>query len=331
MAGLGMSNYPGGFAQGISIRGVPLVQTHPGKVFWVYNGTTLDQGHKNGSDSNKGTFDQPFATLYYAVQQCRANKGDVIFVKPGHAESIANATTLLLSTAGIAIVGLGLGSARPTLTFTTATTANIPVTAANVSIQNFLFKANFLDIASVFTATGTNTPTDFTIERCEFRDGSSVLNFLSVFTDNATANSCDGFAFLKNKVISLGTTAATTAIIMTNAAHSRVELMDNFLNMAVLNNTAALLAGGANNLLQLQIARNVIVRPNTDTATGGLILTSSSTGCTGMVYDNYVKSLDVAGMLVAPTGTKLGFTNNLMSGTADTSGILIPAADSDAS
>jgi hypothetical protein len=73
--------------------------------------------------------------------------------------------------AGVAIIGLGAGSLRPTLTFTTATTANIPVTAANMSIQNFLFVANFADIASFFTATGTNTPTDFNVEGCEFKDG----------------------------------------------------------------------------------------------------------------------------------------------------------------
>ena len=97
-----------------------------------------------------------------------------------------------------------------------------------------------------------------------------------------------------------------------------------------MNNTSALIAAGANILLQLEIARNIIFRPNTDTATGGVLLTTSATTDTGMVYDNKMKTLDVAGMIIATTSTALGFTENYISGTADTSGIILPAADSDA-
>ena len=140
-----------------------------------------------------------------------------------------------------------------------------------------------------------------------------------------------GLVFSKNRISALGTTAATTPIKLTGAAHNRVSVTDNFIVMAVVDNTSALIAAGANVLLSLEIARNVVVRPQTDTATGALLLTTTASTDTGMVYDNYCKTLDVAGMLVAPTLTKLGFTNNLISGTADTSGILIPAADSDAS
>jgi hypothetical protein len=35
MATQGMTNFPGGFANGLSVRGMPLVQTQTGKVFWV--------------------------------------------------------------------------------------------------------------------------------------------------------------------------------------------------------------------------------------------------------------------------------------------------------
>src|SRR5665811_350442 len=87
------SNYPGGF-NSVTIRGVPIVQSHPGQVFWVSNATTLLPGQISGSDGNPGTFQAPFTTLAYAISRCVAARGDVIFVKAQHAESITTATAL---------------------------------------------------------------------------------------------------------------------------------------------------------------------------------------------------------------------------------------------
>jgi hypothetical protein len=141
-----ITNFPDGFANGLSVRGMPLLQMQPGNVFWVNNSTVLNVGANGGSDGNRGTYLSPFATLQYGLNSCTAGRGDIIFVGAGHAETISSATVLSLNMAGVAIVGLGGGSLRPTFTFTTAATANIPVTAANISIQNCLFVANFADV-----------------------------------------------------------------------------------------------------------------------------------------------------------------------------------------
>src|SRR3990170_2889471 len=126
------SNYPAGF-NNVTIRGVPITQAHPGQVYWVSNATTsLLPGQVGGSDGNPGSFSAPFSTLDYAIGRCTAGRGDIIFIKPGHAETITSATTIALDVAGVAIVGLGNGSARPTFTFTTANTATIGVSAANM-------------------------------------------------------------------------------------------------------------------------------------------------------------------------------------------------------
>ena len=321
-----ISNYPNGFAAGVSIRGVPILQTHPGKIFWVYNGTALLPGQIGGSNGNRGTFDAPFSTIAYAASQCTANRGDIIFVKPGHAETISSAAILTLSVAGVAVVGLGRGSSRPTLTFTTAATANIPVTAANVTVHNILHVANFADIVSAYTATGTATPTDFTVDSCEFRDTSSVLNFLKTVTGNATANSMDGFTYTGNKVFGLATTAATQAVIIA-AATSRTAYLDNFVVYPVLNDTAALVDFGANAQLNLDMGRNKVFRPSTST-TGGSLFSGGSTSSTGYVYDNYSWHLDNSAGLLAPTGTKLGFQNNysMITAVADKSGLINPVA-----
>lgn len=320
-----ISKFPSGFKNGFSVRGMPLVQTHPGNVIWLGNSTVLPNGAASGSDGNDGTWHRPMASLLGAQTKCQANAGDVIMVKPGHAETISSATIATLNKAGIAVIGLGSGALRPTYTFTAAA-ANIPVTAKDISLQNLLFVANFADVASFFTATGTNTPTDFSIEGCEFRDTSSILNALTVFTGNATANSCDGFRFVNNRISSLGTTAATTAIKLLSAT-DRVTITDNYGNWAVLNDTAAMLAGGANNITNLDFGRNVLNRPNTS-STGGSFISSSSTACTGHCYDNYLWQLDATAGIWIATGTKLAFSNNFspITGAADKSGLINPAA-----
>lgn len=323
-----MSNFPQGFAQGLSVRGIPLLQTNPGQVFWVGNSSTLVPGTVGGNDGNDGTFQRPMATIEAALAKCRANVGDIIFVKPGHAETIANATTLTLDKAGVSIIGLGAGSSRPTLTFSTAATANIPVTAANMSIQNFLFVANVADVASVFTATGTSTPTDLNIENCEFRDTSSILNFISIVTGNATANSMNGFRFVGNRISSLGTTAATTAIKLASAT-DRVTLTDNYGNWAILNDTAAFLAAAAVQLTNLDMGRNVLQRPNTS-STGGSFVSGTGNAWTGMAYDNYLWQVDATAGIWISTGhgNAMGFMQNFspITGAVDKSGLINPAA-----
>lgn len=325
VSSIAASVYPYGFKNGLVSRGLPLVQTQPGQVFWVSNSTTLTRGEVAASNGNDGTFYRPFSTIAYALTKCSANHGDIIMVKTGYTQTIADATSLIFNVAGVAIIGLGTGSSRPTLTFSAAT-SNIPVTAANASIQNFLFVANHADVASVFTATGTATPTDFAIESCEFRDTSSILNFISIVTGNATANSMDGLRMAGCRISSLGTTANTTAIIISSAT-DRIQILDNFGNWAVLNNTAAMLAGGANNLTNFQFGGNRLNRPNTS-STGGSFISSSSTACTGHCYDNYMWQLDnTAGIWIA-TGTKLAFSQNFspITGAADVSGLINPAA-----
>lgn len=188
------SNYPTGFADGVTIKGVPLLQTHPGKVFWVYNGSALLTGQKAGSDGNKGTFDAPFATIDYAIGQCTADRGDIIFVKAGHSETITAAAGIDADVAGIAIVGLGSGRNRPTINFTTATTADIDIDAANITFKNIFFDVTGID--AVVGALDVNAA-DFTLEGCEVLmadSGGQAVEFI------VTATAADRMAVLNNVI-----------------------------------------------------------------------------------------------------------------------------------
>ncbi len=208
------------------------------------------------------------------------------------------------------MVGLGSGSNRPTFTFSTVATANIPVTVANVSIQNLLFKANVADLVSYMTATSTNTPKDFAIDRCEFRDGSSILNALTVFTGNATAASCDGFSLTNSKVYQLGATAATANVTLA----------------AALNSAMILLSTASSVLTRVLIDGNQCVYTGANAATGILVINTSSTD-TGVISNNYVSGARAyATAILANASTGLNYYNNFYHVTADLSGAILPAA-----
>lgn len=280
---------------------------------WFVSSTTGSNGNSGKKPS------QAFATLANAITNATASNDDLIILMSGHAETISSSTALTLSKAGVTIVGLGSGSRRPTFTLSTATTARINVTASNVVIRNCLFVANYADIATCFL---NNAGAEMQIVGCEFRDTSSVLNFLAIVTTTVSVNA-DGLTFNNNRVTGAGTTAATTPIKVAGTI-SRLIIQDNYINLAVLNNTSAVLAHGALVVSGLDMARNKVFRPNTDTATGGILVTTSATTNTGMVYDNYVQHADVAAAILVTAGCNYGMMNNLSDGDADASGFVLP-------
>lgn len=122
------------------------LEQHPNDIFFVNSATgTNGAGYGQNPDS-------PVATIDYAIGLCTASKGDVIYVMPGHAETISAAAGIAVDVAGVSIIGLGLGSLKPTVTFGTSTAADINVSAANVRIKNLRLVndidslVNFLDL-----------------------------------------------------------------------------------------------------------------------------------------------------------------------------------------
>jgi hypothetical protein len=318
-----LSSFPNGFAQGVSIRGVPIVQTHPGRVFWVSNASTLLANQRGGSDGNKGTFNEPFSTLNYAVTQCVANRGDVIICKPGHSESISSATGAVMSIAGVAVVGLGVGSNRPKFTLDTANTATVAVSADNVSFQNCQFFANFLSIAACFTLT---TAKEFTVQNCYFRDTSSTLNFLNIVKSTGAANTVDGLSFCDSLVINLGVTSNNTTILTANDV-DRLSLQRNYLKWAVQNDKAIGIIVTAGVLTNLLCTENYGYRPNTTTA-GGSLITVGGTTSTGIVAYNLVQTLTTSTDLLFTTSVGLAAFENRVTGVVGATGFVIPAVDS---
>ena len=147
-----VSNYPSGFKGTVTIRGVPITVSHPGQVFWVNSTSVLASDGVSGSDvPSAGTYQRPFATIDYAIGQCTASRGDVIMVMPGHTETVSAAGGIAMDVAGVAVVGLGAGSLRPTITLDTAATASVTMSAANTTFKNCIFSAAFADINEPIT------------------------------------------------------------------------------------------------------------------------------------------------------------------------------------
>jgi hypothetical protein len=185
-----------------------------------------------------------------------------------------------------------------------------------------------VNISQTVTSTTITTGTpDFCLDNCEFRDLSSALNAVAIYTASATANASDGFTFTNNRITSLGTTAATTAL-KTTVAQRGWGIRGNFGNWAVLNDTAAMVAAGAANLTDFDFGNNTLQRPNTS-STGGSFISTSGTAWTGHCYGNYMYQLDAtAGIWIATgTGGSLGFSHNFspITGAVDRSGLLNPS------
>lgn len=251
------SNYPNGFANGVAIRNIPLAISHPGKVFWVSS--------TEGSNGNKGTQDRPFASIDYAVGRCTANKGDVIFVKPGHVETVSAAGGLSLDVAGIAVVGLGSGAARPTINFTTVVGADMNVDAANISMVNFLFTGGI----DALTGPIDVNAADFTLIGCEWRDVTGQATDVIVADANADRLFIDGY--FHNGAAAAGANAAIALTGMDNPTIRNFKIVGNFAVSAIDCRTTA--------VIDLDISNGYIWTKNS----ADLCIRDTITGSTGKI------------------------------------------------
>ena len=280
----------------------------------------IDQVFKNDQEG----YNRIFTTIDDAINACTASAGDVILVMPGHTETISSATALNLDVAGISIVGLGVGSLRPTITLDTATTTTIPVSAANITVKNMIFTANFADIVSVFTLT---TAKNLNLDGNYFKATATDMNFLYIVDTNTTTSDCDGLTIVNNKWIEPDT--ATLSMVKMDGTNYDINIKNNFLQLGVNNNKASLVAIITGKVIgNSQILDNMVYRLNTDSATGALLVTTDGSTNTGIIARNFVQHADTAAELLVTASSGFGVFSNYASGVAGASGYLLPGADS---
>lgn len=88
-----------------------------------------------------------FSTIQAGVTACTANAEDIVYVMPGHTETITS--QINMDVAGVKLIGLGSGSLQPTITVNGAIDG-FDVSVANVTIQNIGFAVITTDLATAF-------------------------------------------------------------------------------------------------------------------------------------------------------------------------------------
>lgn len=176
------SNFPAGFMDGVTIRGVPILQTHAGQIFFVNNSSIKPYNAVDGSDSNSGDFNHPLATWDAANNKCVASRGDVIILMPGHAETYATASAVTLDTIGVTTIGLGTGALRPTFTFSD-TAATVVISAASVTVEGIIVKPSVDSVVSPIVVSGADCYLDI-----EHRDASAAVEAVRSILTTAGAD-----------------------------------------------------------------------------------------------------------------------------------------------
>jgi len=303
-----MSHFSG-FKDGVTIRGVPVVNVHSDEVFWVSS--------TSGSDGNKGSYAEPFATIDYAIGKCTASRGAIIFVKAGHAENLSTAD-FDLDVAGVSIVGLGTGRNRPVITYTgTTDTTKFDISAANCGVYNIVFNLDSNDaVDTAITINGDSAEVAY----CEFYNGSTGQP--DTFITVGLADGDSDYAWIHDNVF-LAATAGNASAVLVGYDHTGVRIENNIVDGDF--STAGISVptlGDAN--LQMVIRGNYVRNVNA----GDWAIEVIGTTTTGVCADNRLVTDAQATALDAGTLTCMGNLWNISTG-GDTEGVPVnPVADS---
>lgn len=331
-----MSTFPGGFAGGLVVQGVPVVNSWPGRVFWVDS--------VNGSDNNRGTFARPFASITGA-QSIMSSAGnvttnDLLIAKPNHTETVSSVTGMVLTQSGLTIVGMGSGDARPTITLDTADTATIAVKgASNLSFQNFKFISNFLSVASLFTLSGasvtasiaTNVLTVTAVGSGTLVAGATIAG-TSVLPGTVILGQLTGTAGLTgtyalNRTYATAVTSGTVTTVTRGFCLNGCEFRDT---SATKNFLVYVTTSGVSNAANgLTLSNNTVIGSHATVACA--LLSAVGTNDRVSVTDNYFATLTTDTGAVVPITAGKVLTNtmvlrntfNLVSVANPTTGLLV--------
>ena len=313
------SNFSAGFADKLTIRGVPIVQMFPGEVFWVNSTSIATKTGLTGSDANPGTYHQPLATIAAAITKATASRGDMVIVMPGHSETIATDGGIAFSKAGVAIVGLGMGTLRPKFVIDTIAAAALTVTAANVALLNFQVEASFADVTNAIDVTASN----FWCVDTDFIEEGADLNFLDIIhCSSTTDNNADGLTVIgcKSKAIDAG----INSFINIKADVDSLVCNDNYVNHDHANALAMILCATGKDLTSLEMLRNKYASLKTS---GDILIDNDTAANSGIVAHNLAIHADTATEILVDCDG-VGLFENYGTAVVTASGYLLPAADS---
>ena len=231
------------------------------------------------------------------------------------AASGSSPATLTVTAVGSGALYVGSVITGTAVTPNTTITAQLSGTTGGIGVYTVNFSQTFA------SGTLTTQTKAFSLDKCQIRDLTSALGFLTLLTTTSTNNASDGLSVTRCTWQGLSTSATSAFTLAGNLTD--LNITDNQVTMAVQNANACLIAKTSKVTLNMLVQRNMCWRLNTNTTNGGLISTTSTTD-TGMVSDNYLQGATTTGAILWPTGSTFGQMNNLYVGDADASGFVLP-------
>jgi hypothetical protein len=241
-----------------------------GKIFYVDSGAS---GNAEGT-----SWENAAATLDAGVNLCTASRGDFILVAQGHNEAIDAADDVDLDIAGVTVLGMGIGSLKPTFDYDAATADMFVIGADNVTIANLRFRvstnatANAIDIPDGIdyaTILGCDfgfaeTATDEFATAIQTNDASNYVSVIGCYFDAGAqaavaaitmSKDTEGTKFCDNVVIG---TYSTAPILGDTTASTNLIIDGNIIYTAGSADTFNLVAAStgvvSNNLIAMNAA-----------------------------------------------------------------------------
>ncbi len=278
----------------------------------------VDSGAAAASDAvtHGSSPDIPFATLDFAINQSgansRSNKGDVIYVMPGHAEEATTDVELFdLDTAGISVIGLGSGDLQPTFTISHAD-ASCQLGATGCRISNLRFVSGAADIVVGLQIEAAGIGSE--VDHCYFT-GTAGKEFLKNIAVTADA---DRLLIHDNTIIGLTGDESIGAIFFAGGSDGTI-VRDNIIQGDYKTNAAVDLSTAAS--AGIVVLNNHIANIEENT---GLCIKFNGSG-TGIVAGNFVAGGKNNTQTIS-TVTLMHCSQNFGNDAVNTTGILTPAA-----
>ena len=278
-----------------------------GRVFFVSSNGNRDNDGR-ASDGNEGRDPNvPMATIDAAMARCTANRGDMIVVMPGHAETIT-ASDLAMDVAGVWVYGLGWGASRPTLSFS-ATGSTIAMSAASCRISNLILTPAIASVVAAVTVSASNC----VVEGCETTPH-ATLEFVSLISVTADSNDV---VIRDNVLRALSTGAGSTSGILLDGC-DRITIKDNhidgFFGEHVIDNTT----GSLDEILDGLIANNYLKQVGSGTD----LVIEMDANATGLIISNMMSGTQALDSNVTPGNMRC--VDNYLADADDTHGVVVP-------
>jgi hypothetical protein len=266
------------FPQGLSSFGMPLIGGGPlsvattGNVFFVNSVTGRDQKPDGAGQGTTPT--QPFKSVNYAITQCTASNGDVIYALPGHTETVLGAGGVTFGKVGVAVIGLGNRNSRPVFSFT-GVAGTIAMSSASSVLKNVILKAAIDEVVTAIAVTAAFCTID-SVDVVE----TSAKQFIQKVLTTAAATDME----VLNCIDHQATASASNSLWIQLVGADRARIENNRIMITTTNSaSSSVIESDTTAPVDILILNNWIVQLG-GTATIPINLVASTSGYVG--YNN---------------------------------------------